>query len=82
MLILHTAKKIEDWLKRFIQEKIIICAMSHIYSCQYFNKEETDIPNERIYNGKVSEQTEILKRFESNMSSRTKILWSRISPAL
>ena len=47
--------------------------MSHIYSCQYFNKEETVIPYEKIYNGKVSEQTEIMKRFESNMSRRNEL---------
>ena len=47
--------------------------MSHIYLCQYLNKEETVIPYEKIYNGKVSEQTEIMKRFESNMSRRNEL---------
>ena len=45
----------------------------HIYSCQYLNKKETIIPYEKIYNGKVSEQTEILKRFESNMTRRNEL---------
>ena len=56
--------------------------MSHIYSCQYLNKEETFIHHEKIYNGKVSEQTEILKRFKSNMNGRNELkqnCWSTVT---
>ena len=42
----------------------------NIYSFQCSNKEETLITYEKIYNGKVNEQTEILKRFESNVNIR------------
>ena len=44
--------------------------MSHIYECQYLNKGENYTPYEKVYNGKVSEQIEIMRRFEVNMSRR------------
>ena len=47
--------------------------MSHIYTCQYMNKEETMIPYKKIYNGKVSEKTKIYKRFESNMNRKNEL---------
>ena len=41
--------------------------MSHIYACQYLNKGENYIEYEKVYNGKVSEHIEVMRRFEQNM---------------
>ena len=49
--------------------------MSHVYNCKILNEEV--IPSEKyenIYNGTISQQTEILKKFEQNMDKREQIL--------
>ena len=44
--------------------------MSHIYNCNVLNKNEGNIKFEKIYNGKLTEQEQILQRFRHNMKHR------------
>ena len=43
--------------------------MSHVYNCKIFNEEMNPSENQ---NGTVTQQTEILKKFEQNMEKREK----------
>jgi hypothetical protein len=47
--------------------------MLHIYSCTYFNKEEMILPYEKIFNGIMSEQIEIFRRFKNNLERRNQM---------
>ena len=47
--------------------------MSHIYSCTYLNKEEIILPYEKIFDGNMSEQIEVFRRFETNLERRNQI---------
>ena len=38
--------------------------MEHVYSCKFLNKQENEIPYERIYNGNITEQMKVMKIFE------------------
>ena len=46
--------------------------MSHIYSCEYLNIEETELEYEKIFNRNISEQISIFRRFENNLKARNK----------
>ena len=41
--------------------------MSHIYACIQLNKEEIILPYEKLFNGNMSEQFEVFRRFENNL---------------
>ena len=47
--------------------------MSHIYSCEYLNIEEIQLEYEKLFNGNISEQISIFRRFENNLKARNKI---------
>ena len=52
------------------EEKCICGAietMAHIYYCKSLNQNEPETPYDRIYNGNLKSQIEILKRFEKNL---------------
>ena len=55
-------------------EKCIMCGeyedMTHIYSCEYLNEEETNIKFEKIFNGNMIEQMKVFRTFEKNMNKR------------
>ena len=44
--------------------------MSHIYSYEYLNIEETELEYEKIFNGNITEQISIFRRFENNLKAR------------
>ena len=49
--------------------------MSHVYNCKNYNEEK--IPSEKyenIYNGTITQQTEILKKFEQNMEKKEQMM--------
>ena len=49
--------------------------MSHVYNCKMFNEEMKPSENyENIYNGTITQQTEILKKFEQNMEKREQMI--------
>ena len=58
----------------FGSNEICICGneenMSHIYSCEYLNMKEITSSYEKIFNGNLSEQIEIFRRFENNLKVR------------
>ena len=47
--------------------------MSHIYSCKSLNKTKEMIKYEQIYEGNITEQIEIFKRFQQNLETRNKL---------
>ena len=47
--------------------------MSHIYSCTQLNTEEIILSYEKIFNGNMSEQIEVFRRFENNLERRNQI---------
>ena len=44
--------------------------MEHIYYCEYWSKRENDIPYEKVYNGNLNEQIDILRIFEKKFEKR------------
>ena len=56
--------------------KIILCScskketMKHIYECKLLNDEQVKVCYEKIFQGNIKEQTEILRRFENCMEKR------------
>ena len=52
----------------------------HIYSCKFLNKQENEIPYERIYNGNITEQIKVMKIFEQNMETRNQIIKNKQFP--
>ena len=62
----------------FGKEAKCICGeienMLHIYNCRKLNKGENLINFEKIYNGKLTEQVTILKKFRNNMEVREKFI--------
>ena len=44
--------------------------MSHIYNCRKMNEKQERIEFEKVFNGKLSEQEQILKEFRKNMKIR------------
>ena len=61
----------------FGNSEICICGneenMSHIYSCEYLNMKEITSAYEKIFNGNLSEQIEIFRRFENNLKVRNEM---------
>ena len=47
--------------------------MPHIYSCMSLNERNPVVPFEKVNNGSISEQHEILQRFEQNLNKRSEI---------
>ena len=47
--------------------------LSHIDSCTQLNKEEIFLLYEKIFNGDMSEQIEVFRRFENNFERRNQI---------
>ena len=47
--------------------------MSHIYFCDYLNIEETELEYRKIFNGNITEQISIFRRFEHNLKKRNEI---------
>ena len=45
----------------------------HTYSCTQLNKEEMILPYDKIFNGNMSEQIDIFRRFETNLERRNQI---------
>ena len=48
--------------------------MKHIYNCKYLNKEEPRLEYEKLFNGNISEQKCVSKRFEANMKTRNEYI--------
>ena len=46
--------------------------MKHIYECKQLNTNPIKICYEKVYNGNIDEETEILRRFQSNLETRRK----------
>ena len=46
--------------------------MKHNYECKQLNTNPIEISYEKVYNGNIEEQTEILRRFQSNLETRRK----------
>ena len=44
--------------------------MEHIFYCEYWSKLENNIPYEKIYNGNLNEQIDILRIFEKKLEKR------------
>ena len=44
--------------------------MEHIFYCEYWSKQENDIPYEKVYNGNLNEQIDILRIFEKKFEKR------------
>ena len=44
--------------------------MKHIYECEYLNEKKPDIQYEAIFNGTITEQKKVLKRFRNSIQSR------------
>ena len=42
--------------------------MKHLYSCEVLNLEKIEVKFEKIYEDDVSEQIEVLERFEHNVN--------------
>ena len=64
--------KSENKAKCFCDE---IEDMSHIYNCKILNEEKIPSQNyENIYNGTITQQTEILEKFEQNMEKREQMI--------
>ena len=65
------------FLKILGEKKIVYCGieetMSHIYSCEYLNTEEIQLKYEKIFNGNISEQISIFRRFEHILKTRNEI---------
>ena len=51
--------------------------MEHIYSCKFLNKQENEIPYERI---DIIEQMKVMKIFEQNMETRNEMIKNKQSP--
>ena len=72
--IFEIRNRMIDIPANFGNKETCICGneenMSHIYSCEYLNSKETTTPYERIFNGNLSEQIEIFRRFENNLKTR------------
>ena len=47
--------------------------MKHVYECKTLNIEPVNICYEKIFNGNIKEQIELLRRFEENMEKRKKL---------
>ena len=47
--------------------------MPHVYSCLHLNERKEIISFDNLKNGSISDQIEILKRFEYNMERRKEI---------
>ena len=47
--------------------------MSHVYSCRHLNEEKEIISFDKLNNGSISDQIEILQRFKHNMERRKEI---------
>ena len=54
--------------------------MEHVYSCKYLNKQENEIPFEKIYNGNLTEQMKVMKIFEKNLKTRNILKEKKQSP--
>ena len=46
----------------------------HTYSCTQLNKEEMILPYDKIFNGNMSEQIEIFRRFKNNLERRNQMI--------
>ena len=68
--------EIPDNFKTSAIENLCICKkkenMKHIYECKQLNTNPIEISYEKVYNGNIEEQTEILRRFQSNLETRRK----------
>ena len=52
--------------------------MQHIYFCEIIKEEkQTNLDYEKIYNGNISQQIEVFRKFETNLERRTEL---RIGP--
>ena len=45
--------------------------MKHIYECTELNVKRIEVRYEKIFDGTISEQKEILQRFRENLKTRT-----------
>ena len=72
-----TRNRMVDIPQNFGQKENCVCGneetMSHIYSCEYLNIEETELDYERIFNGNITEQISIFRRFENNLKARNEM---------
>ena len=44
--------------------------MEHVYTCKRFNNEQIDVSYKQLFNGNISEQIIVLKRFWKNFDER------------
>ena len=47
--------------------------MEHIYNCTYLNMKKVEVRYEKIFNGTITEQKQILQRFKENLKMRSLI---------
>ena len=73
--------EIPDNFKENSKENLCICneieTMKHVYECKTLNIEPVNICYEKIFNGNIKEQTEVMRRFEENMGKRIKLKESK-----
>ena len=48
--------------------------MKHIYDWKYLNKEDPGLEYAKLFNGNISEQKCVSKRFEANMKTRNEYI--------
>ena len=69
--------EIPDNFKENSKENSCICneieTMKHVYECKTLNIEPVNICYEKIFNGNIKEQIELLRRFEENTEKRKKL---------
>ena len=69
-----TRNRMVDIPQNFGGKENCICGneetMSHIYSYEYLNIEETELEYEKIFNGNITEQISMFRRFENNLKAR------------
>ena len=44
--------------------------MEHVYTCKQLNNEKIEVPYKQLFNGNISEQIIVLKRFRKNFDER------------
>ena len=64
-----------NFISRDKNENRCVCGkieeMKHIYECTELNVKRIEVRYEKIFDGTISEQKEILQRFRENLKTRT-----------
>ena len=74
-----------NFISREMNNNKCICKkiedMNHIYECEVLNREKAEVEFKKIYNGTITEQKKISKRFQLNMEQRSKIINEPCDPS-